>query len=186
MKHFLRYILLILIIGITASCSSNRKMVRTDDIQAFTAHCNIKVIESNNTTNLEGSLRFRKDDVIQILFTPIFGIEAARLEISPDNVLLIDRMNKQFIQASYREIREMSDIDLSYKKIQKLFLHYLTISNDATLSDQHIAFPLNSHLKMDLRLSNFTMRNDWSGHSTVSDKYRQIEINDLLKLLILH
>lgn len=182
MRHILHYIYFIVLIGIATSCSSNRKIVRVDDIQAFTAHCNIKINESNHSTRINGSLRFRKDDVIQILFTPIFGMEAARLEISPDNVFLIDRMNKQFIRASYGEIRSVSGIELSYKKIQKLFLRCLTLSNEEMLSEQHVTLPINNHLELELSLTDFNKRNEWAGHSTVSDKYREIELSELTKL----
>ncbi|MDO4949461.1 MAG: DUF4292 domain-containing protein [Bacteroidales bacterium] len=186
MRHFLHYIYFIVVIGIATSCSSNRNIVRVDNIQAFTARCNIRINESNHSTSISGSLRFRKDDVIQILFTPIFGMEAARLEISPDDVFLIDRMNKQFIRASYGEIRAMSGMNLNYKKIQKLFLRCLTLSNEEMLSEQHVTLPINNHLELDLSLTNFAERNDWTGHSTVSDKYREIEISELTKLLPQH
>lgn len=49
-----------------------------------------------------GKLSMRKDEIIRIqLFIPILGTEVGRLEFTPDHVLIIDRLHKEYIKADY-------------------------------------------------------------------------------------
>lgn len=52
-----------------------------------------------------GSLHMRKNQVIRIqLFIPLLGSEVGRLEFTPDYVLVIDRIHKEYIKANYDQL----------------------------------------------------------------------------------
>lgn len=49
--------------------------------------------------SVPGSLKMRKDEVIRLqLFIPILGTEVGRLEFTPDYVLIVDRLHKEYIK----------------------------------------------------------------------------------------
>ncbi len=73
-----------------------------------------------------GALRMRKDEVIRIqLFIPILGTEVARLEFTPEEVLIVDRMHKEYIQADYTKVDFLRDKGLTFYSLQALFWNQL-------------------------------------------------------------
>ena len=68
-----------------------------------------------------GSLHMRKNQVIRIqVFIPILGTEVGRLEFTPDYVLLIDRLHKEYIQASYQQLDFLKNNGLNFYSLQSL------------------------------------------------------------------
>jgi hypothetical protein len=53
------------------------------------------------------------------------GIEVARAEFSPDGVLVIDRLNKRYVQVSFAELKSLVRIDWDFHLLQSLFLNEL-------------------------------------------------------------
>ena len=73
-----------------------------------------------------GSLHMRKNQVIRIqVFIPILGTEVGRLEFTPDYVLLIDRLHKEYIQASYQQLDFLKNNGLNFYSLQSLFWNQL-------------------------------------------------------------
>ena len=44
------------------------------------------------------------------ILMPILRTEIARLEITPDEILLVDRMNKRYVRASRSELNDIENI----------------------------------------------------------------------------
>ena len=63
----------------------------------FTSKVKMTIPQEGKDVTTNGTLRMRYGDVIQLtLVDPVLGIaEIGRLELSPDNVLIIDRVNKR-------------------------------------------------------------------------------------------
>lgn len=75
-----------------------------------------------------GSLHMRKNQVIRIqVFIPILGTEVGRLEFTPDYVLLIDRLHKEYIQASYHQLDFLKNNGLNFYSLQSLFWNQLFV-----------------------------------------------------------
>lgn len=75
-----------------------------------------------------GSLRMRKDEVIRIqLFIPLLGTEVGRLEFTPDYVLIVDRMHKEYIQADYNQVDFLRDQGITFYSLQALFWNQLLL-----------------------------------------------------------
>lgn len=75
-----------------------------------------------------GSLHMRKDQVIRLqVFVPILGTEVGRLEFTPDYVLVIDRLHKQYIKADYTQLDFLKDNGLTFYSLQSLFWNQLLL-----------------------------------------------------------
>lgn len=70
---------------------------------------------------------------------PFLGIEVARLEISPDRILVVDRLHKQYVEVSFGELNRMTNLNLSFNMVQSLFLNEIFLPGKETLevSDLH-------------------------------------------------
>lgn len=75
-----------------------------------------------------GSVHLRKDEVIRLqLFIPIIGSEVGRLEFTPDYVLLIDRIHKEYIRADYSQLDFLRANGLNFYSLQALFWNQLLL-----------------------------------------------------------
>lgn len=57
---------------------------------SFSSKMRLTINLDGKETSVNGSLKMKKNDLIQLSIAPILGIEVARIEISKDSVLVID------------------------------------------------------------------------------------------------
>lgn len=89
---------------------------------------NVKAGDKDIT--VPGRIRMHKDDVIRIqLFIPILGTEVGRLEFTKDDVLVIDRIHKEYVRGDYNQIDFLQENGLSFYSLQSLFWNQLFLPN---------------------------------------------------------
>lgn len=83
-----------------------------------------------------GALRMRRDKVIRLqLFIPLLGTEVGRLEFTPDYVLVVDRMHKQYIKGDYNQLDFLRDNGLNFYTLQSLFWNQLLLPGATKVSE---------------------------------------------------
>ena len=86
----------------------------------------IKAGSINQT--LPGQLRMRKDEVIRLqVMIPLIQTEVGRVEFTPDYVLVIDRLHKEYIKAEYSQLGFLKDNGLDFYSLQSLFWNELLL-----------------------------------------------------------
>lgn len=142
-----------------ASCSSTKTLKKSHSIEgmtetefvenvitnaggwnALTAKMTLAVdLEGKGATKVSGTLRIKKGEVIQMSIAPFLGIEVARAEISPEGVLVIDRMNKRYVQVSFAEVKALAHADLDFHTLQALFLNELFLPGKGDLTARDVS-----------------------------------------------
>lgn len=89
--------------------------------------------------NVSGKLQMRRDEVIRITLTPFGIMEAGRLEFTPDYVLIVDRINRQYIKASYKEVSFLQSNGMDFFTLQSLFWNELFAPGKKSLSDSDLS-----------------------------------------------
>lgn len=147
----------------------------------FTSKVKVTITQNNKTISTTGALRMRYDDVIQItLVDPFLGItEVGRVELSPDNVLIIDRINKRYVNSSYDEFNMLKDNSIDFKTVQEYFWDEAQSSDELSYS-----MPTKTPIKLDLKLSDKGASSSWNAHTEVSNKYTKTDANKLFNSLI--
>lgn len=73
-----------------------------------------------------GALRMRRDAVIRLqLFVPILGSEIGRIDFTPEHVLIVDRLHKEYIQADYNKVAFLQENGINFYTLQSLFWNQL-------------------------------------------------------------
>ncbi|MBR1667576.1 MAG: DUF4292 domain-containing protein [Bacteroidaceae bacterium] len=147
----------------------------------FTSKVRVTITQNGKDITTNGNLRMRYDDVIQItLFDPLLGIaEVGRMELSPDNVLIIDKVNRRYTSTTYDEFSALKSRNIDFKTIQDFFW------KEAQNGDKFAyTIPAKSDIKLDLKLSNKGNASNWSAHTQVSDKYTKTDANKLFSNMI--
>lgn len=147
----------------------------------FTSKVKVTITQDGKDITTNGNLRMRYGDVIQLtLVDPVLGIaEIGRIELSPDQVLIIDRVNKRYVDTNYEEFSAFKSRNIDFKTIQEFFWQ------EAKNGDKFAyTIPAKKDIKLDLKLSNKGSNANWDAHSSVSDKYTKTDANKLFGSII--
>ena len=86
--------------------------------------------------SLTGNLRMKRDDVIRLQLMAFGFVEAARLEFTQDYVLIMDRINKQFLKAPYYYVDFLRNSGINFNTLQALFRNELFQPGKSTLTEE--------------------------------------------------
>lgn len=165
-----------------ANGSANQQQNVAPKETNFTAKVKVAITRGDQNLATNGMLRMRYNDVIQLtLVDPILGItEVGRMELSPSNILIIDRINKRYVSTSYDEFSATRDRHIDFNTIQELFW------NESQKSDK-LTYDIpagKSSIKLDLKLSDKGNSANWEPHTNVSSKYTKTDAEKLFKSLV--
>lgn len=96
------------------------------------------IASGSKNISVSGTLRMRKDDVIRIQLTPFGLMEAGRIEFTKDYVLIMDRINKEYIKAAYSEVDFLRDNGLDFYALQALFRNELFVPGEQKVKDSSL------------------------------------------------
>ena len=176
MKCLGRWIAVVLLALVVVSCSTTKVAKKTDFIEGltemeywenvisnhdeigkggFTAKMSLALDLSGKTTKVSGTMRIKKGEVVQFSVAPLLGIEVARAEISPDGMLVIDRVNKRYVRVTFDELQELTNAQLDFYSLQALFLNEIFLPGKKELTSRDIsAFDMElvgKDVRLDLR-----------------------------------
>lgn len=225
-------------------------------ITNFSSKMKLTISSNGKDMSVNGTLRMKKDQVIQLSIVPFLGIEAGRVEFTPTKVLIIDRINKQYVEEPISELSAMANTDMDFYTLQALFTNALFLPGKKELNDKLLteftvqstpdnktmeikkkskeflysfsatpntgqlmessistisapyqlnwkyndfepfaskAFPTrmdisfeggNKPFSAEIDLTKLTENGDWDSPTSVSAKYKKMEFNELLKMLL--
>lgn len=85
--------------------------------------------------SVDGKIYMRKNEVIRIVISPFGLMEVGRLEFTPDYVLIVDRMHKEYVQATYNDLDFLKDNGLDFYSLQALFWNELFVPGEKKVSE---------------------------------------------------
>lgn len=102
----------------------------------ITSKVKFSVEVGNQQLTLTGNLKMKRDDVIRLQLMAFGFVEAGRLEFTKDYVLIMDRINKQFLKASYAQLDFLRNSGLNFYSLQALFWNELFQPGKSKMSDE--------------------------------------------------
>ena len=145
---------------VLASCGSKKKMVEeqkpavvvsseqtafldkvSNNVQTtkfITSKVRFSVEVGAQDITLTGNLKMKRDDVIRLQLMAFGFVEAARLEFTKDYVLIMDRINKQYLKAPYMSIDFLRNSGLNFYTLQALFWNELFQPNRSKISAEDL------------------------------------------------
>lgn len=143
----------------TAAVYAKKITANFQTAECLSAKASVEMQNGSKSYTLGGSLKMKKNDVIQISMT-FLGMEVARLEFTPDYVLLLDRFNKQYVKATYSDASFLKSASLDFYVLQSMFWNEIFIPGtrdvktalnkfDISSSGDHTLLTLTSSPKLD-------------------------------------
>lgn len=89
--------------------------------------------------SVPGSIHMRKGQIIRLqLFIPILHTEVGRLEFTPDYVLVVDRIHKQYVKEDYNKLDFLRANGLNFYSLQALFWNQLFLPGTDNLEENNL------------------------------------------------
>ena len=85
--------------------------------------------------SVDGRIYMRKDEVIRVVLAPFGIMEVGRVEFTPEYVLVVDRMHKQYVKATYNDLSFLKNNGLNFYSLQALFWNELFLPGTNRLTD---------------------------------------------------
>ena len=158
-----RIVFLLLVVVVLAGCKSSKHLATSEKNVQVSSYLTSKLQltipgKKGGSMSVGGTMKMKTHERVQIsLLMPILRTEVARVEVTPDGVLLVDRMNKRFVRA--------------------------TLPGGKTeLSGKDIGIP--SLEKAKVQLYEFSTKEFSMTPTELTSKYRQVPLEELVKMLV--
>lgn len=92
--------------------------------EALTARIKMELRGGGKDMGLSGTLRMKRGEVIRLSLT-MLGFEVGRIEFTPREVLIVDRVNTQFVRADYSDVSFLRNAALDFYTLEALFWNEL-------------------------------------------------------------
>jgi hypothetical protein len=209
MKHKNKLPILILLLGILLlldACKTSRqpeqitlssktkeeriKSLQYQSVQyntfASTLRFSFKAGNKNKNTSADAQLKIIKDKIIQLSLR-FLGFEVARISITPEQILIIDRTNKQYFSESTDLLQTIAPFDFNFYSLQALFTNQLFIAGKQTFDvDDYPAFQLvEDDFSMtlsnsDSRETHYEFMSDYTNRILKTEVYKNRETLDMV------
>ena len=126
---------------------AQRVVAQRQTRNAITASAKVKLSGiGGKDLSVNGKLQMKRNNVIRISLR-FLGMEVGLLEFTPQDVLVVDRINKQYVRATYADVSFLKQANLDFYALQSLFWnelfipgqHYLAASDLKRFSLQETA-----------------------------------------------
>lgn len=113
--------LMALLIGL-AGCKTSRQAEGTKGETSFLSSKVVLTVPSKDAVlTVNGTMKLKAGERMQLsLLMPILRSEVARIDVTPEEVILVDRMGKRYVQASRQELKGILPKKATFQHLEKL------------------------------------------------------------------
>lgn len=154
----LRLALVVMIIGVLASCGTKKSTVSSEsnlsalsdgaylkrvlanapEFEEFSSKMKFTLQYGQERISVGGSIKMVKDEVIQLSLVAIGIVEAAKIEITPKRILILDRIGRRYIDIPYKDFSFFAESDVDFYTLQSLFRNELFLPGVKRLKNSEL------------------------------------------------
>ncbi len=165
-----------------ASCRSSKEISETGGYvgpQCITSKISMKIEAKGHNISVSGSIKMKRDDVVRIQVVPMGLFEMARLEMTKDEFLVVDRMGNRYARAPYSDVALLRERGYNFETLQKMFWEMTTSADKKTT----VEVP-EKKMKVTITMQSPKEDCDWETRTNLSSRYEQVTVNALLKSIL--
>lgn len=167
------------------ACKSSRTVVTKElpkEARYLSSKLQVMIPGGGGSMTATGTMKLKEGERVQLsVLMPIIRTEIARLELTPDEVLLIDRMNKRYVRATREELKEVLPPNAKFAMLEKILFDASLPNGKREMSGKELGIPLLENTKV--KLYDFSTGAFELTPTEVSDKYTQVPLAVLLNML---
>lgn len=175
-------LLLTLVVGLSG-CKTSRKVTSSlGEPRFLSSKVQLTIPNKGGTITVNGTMKLVSGERMQLsLLMPILRSEVARLEITPDDVLVVDRMGKRYVQATRKELKDVLPKKADFAHLEKMLFEVAKPGGKASLTGKELGIP--SLEKGKIVLTDFSDKEISLTPTQVSSRYTKVEWTELLEML---
>lgn len=186
-----RIVYLLMMVVVLAGCKSTKRLTTTvPEVTApeaatpsyLASKLQLTIPSKNGSMTVGGTLKMKGRERVQIsLLMPILRTEIGRIEITPDEVLLVDRMNRRFVRATKEELEEILPKNTPFARLEKLLTDASLPGGKTELTGKDLGIPKLEKAKV--QLYEFSTKEFSITPTELTSRYTQVPLAVLLKML---
>lgn len=175
-------LLLSLVVGLSGCKTSRKATSSLGEPRYLSSKVQLTIPNKGGFITVNGTMKLVSGERMQLsLLMPIIRSEIARLEITPDDVLVIDRMGKRYVQASRKELKDILPKKADFAHLEKMLFDASKPGGKTSLTGKELGIP--SLEKGKIVLSDFSNKEISLTPTQVSSRYAKVEWTELLEML---
>ena len=175
-------LLLLLAVGLAGCKTSRHSSSLSGESACLSSKVQLTVPHKDATLTVNGTMKLKKEECMQISFLmPILRTEVARMEVTPDEILLVDRMGKRYVQATRKELKDVLPKKADFAHLEKMLFEAAKPGGKASLTGKELGIP--SLEKGKIVLTDFSDKEISLTPTQVSSRYTKVEWTELLEML---
>lgn len=182
-----RFVYLLLVVVVLAGCKSSKRLATSETKVPVSSYLTSKLQltipnKKGGSMSVGGTMKMKTHERVQVsLLMPILRTEVARIEITPDEVLLVDRMNRRFVRATKEELKGMLPKNAEFSRLEKILMDASLPGGKTVLTGKDVGIP--SLEKAKVQLYEFSTKEFSMTPTELTAKYRQVPLEELVKML---
>lgn len=97
----------------------------------------IEIKAGSSSQKVPAVFKIVKDSILQAsIRIPILGGEAMRVTFTPDSIIIIDRLKKQYVAERFSDSKVITDFDFNFYNLQALFTNKLFIPGNREIGEK--------------------------------------------------
>ena len=168
-----------------AGCKTSRR-AETPSMKESTclsSKVKLTVPSKQSVLTVNGTMKLVRGERMQLSFLmPILRTEVARIEVTPDDILLVDRMGKRYVRATRRELKGVLPRRADFAHLEKLLYAAAKPEGKTVVTAEELGLHKIEGGKIEF--SDFSTRPLTLTPTQLSSKYVEVEWYELLHLLM--
>ncbi len=177
---------------------------RNTSVEALSAKMDITLRQGNKSINCGGTYRVKRGEVVQLNLTYtvlIMSVNVGTLELTPDDILVIDRVGKRYCRVSFSDTEQLTKYGIDFEYLENLFwgdggdvnTNTVACTYDSWTTLSQGRFPQGITISVknkkqtvsaNIQLSNIKETADWDYPTKVSGKYTQVTLDQVMKAIV--
>lgn len=166
----------------SASHSILTDTVKFDSLTYLSSKLHLTLPRNMMGLTLGGKMKMKVNERIQLsVVMPIFSNELARIEVTPNDVLLIDRYDKLYVQATRAELSKYLPAGSDYHQLEELLIAASKPGGRSQLEGSELG--LKSMKDAKVELYDFSTKDLDLEQTPVPTKYKKVTLEEFIKAL---
>ena len=175
---------LLLLLALLSACKSTQQAIEIKPKSDYlSADVRLTIPNNGAIFTVDGILKMKRGEIMQLSFLkPILRTEVARMELTPEAILLVDRMGRRYARITQEELKKRFRIKISTSHLEKMLDNASQPDGKRSITAADFGFSGLEHVKFEL--SGFSDKTLNITPTQLSDRYKAVNLEELMQLLI--
>ncbi len=115
-------------LSVVSLVNANRQVV-----SGLRSRMSMRLAADGREVTVGGTLKMKRDEIIQLQLTALGLLEVGRLELTPEELFVQDKINKRYARIKWTELPGVQDTGIGFSTFQSLFWNELFVWGKQTM-----------------------------------------------------